>query len=95
MRQLLLYIFILFVCTASADQFKITGKVVDAENNEPLICAGIEDVVSRRGVATDIDGNFSIEVEKGVTLKIDSLIAIARIRLKKKWAVGEPPMLFF
>ena len=69
MRQILLYLFILFACGVNAEQFKITGTVVDAENNEPLICAGVEDVVSRRGVATDIDGNFSIEVEKGAILK--------------------------
>ena len=69
MRQLLLYLLILFACGVNAEQLKITGKVIDAENNEPLICAGVEDVVSRRGVATDIDGNFSIEVEKGEILK--------------------------
>ena len=58
MRQILLFIFISLACSISAEQFKITGKVVDAEN-----------VGSRRGVATDIDGNFSIEVEKGAILK--------------------------
>ncbi len=73
MRQLLLYMFLLLVCSVNAEQFKITGKVVDAENNEPLICAGVEDVVSRRGVATDIDGNFCIEVEKGAILKFSCI----------------------
>ena len=73
MRQLLLYLFILFACGVNAEQLKITGKVVDAENNEPLICAGVEDVVSRRGVATDIDGNFCIEVEKGAILKFSCI----------------------
>ena len=73
MRQLLLYLFILFACGVNAEQLKITGKVVDAENNEPLICAGVEDVVSRRGVATDIDGNFWIEVEKGAILKFSCI----------------------
>lgn len=73
MRQFLLYLFILFACGVNAEQFKITGKVIDAENHEPLICAGVEDVVSRRGVATDIDGNFSIEVEKGTILKFSCI----------------------
>ncbi len=73
MRQVLLYIFILFVCSASAEQFMITGKVVDADNNEPFFGASVVDVGSRRGVATDFDGNFSIDVEKGAILKFSYL----------------------
>ncbi len=69
MRQILFFIFLSLACSVSAEQFKITGKVVDAENNEPCIFASVVDVGSRRGVATDIDGNFSIEVEKGAILK--------------------------
>ena len=69
MRQILLYLFILFACSISAEQFKITGKVVDNKNNEPLIGAGVYDVNARRGTYTDIDGNFNIEVEKGAILK--------------------------
>lgn len=68
MRQILLYLFILFACGVNAEQFKITGTVVD-ENNEPCIGASVVDVGSRRGVTTDIDGNFSIYVEKGAILK--------------------------
>ena len=71
MRQILLYIFILFVCSVSAEQFKITGKVVDAENNEPLIgtTVQIKGTDPNRRTAADIDGKFSIEVEKGAILK--------------------------
>ena len=43
MRQILLYIFILFVCSVSAESFKITGRVVDAaEGNEPLILSNVK-----------------------------------------------------
>lgn len=69
MRQILLFIFISLAFSLSAEQFKITGKVIDAENNEPFIGASVVDVGSRRGVATDLDGNFSIDVEKGAILK--------------------------
>ena len=69
MRQLLLYIFILVVGSVSAEQFKITGKVVDAEDKEPLICTVVRIKGTDRGVCADLDGNFSIEVEKGDTLK--------------------------
>ncbi|MBQ3362608.1 MAG: carboxypeptidase-like regulatory domain-containing protein [Muribaculaceae bacterium] len=68
MRQILLYVFILFVGSISAEQFKITGKVVD-EFYEPLIGTTVEIKGTDRRTAADIDGNFSIEVEKGAILK--------------------------
>ena len=68
MRQILLYIFLLFVCSVSAEQFKITGKVVDT-NNEPMIGGTVMIKGTDRGTTTDIDGNFGIEVETGAILK--------------------------
>ena len=69
MRQILLYIFILFACGLSAEQFMITGKVVDARDSLQCIGASVMVVGTNRGTATDGDGNFSIEVEKGEILK--------------------------
>ena len=69
MRQILLYIFLMFVCSVSAEQFKITGKVVNASENEPLIGTTVQIKGTDRRVAADIDGNFSIEVEKGEILR--------------------------
>ena len=70
MRQILLYLFILCACSVSAEQFKITGKVVDAtDNDQQLIGASVTVVGTHRGVSTDFDGNFSIEVEKDEILK--------------------------
>ena len=68
MRQLLLFIFLLLVCSVSAEQFKITGKVVD-EHNEPFIGATVWIKATDHHTATDMDGNFRIEVEKGTILK--------------------------
>ena len=68
MRQILLYLFLLIAISVSAEQFLIKGKVVD-ENNEPLIGATVYVKGTSRGTATDIDGNYSIVVEKGETLK--------------------------
>ena len=68
MRQILLYVFILFFCSVSAEQFRITGKVVD-ELNEPLIGATVWIKATDHHTATDMDGNFRIEVEKGAILK--------------------------
>lgn len=69
MRQILLYVFLLFVCSVGAEQFKITGKVVDAENNEPLIGTTVEIKGTDRRTAADLDGNFGIEVGKGEILR--------------------------
>jgi len=69
MRQILLYVFILFVGSISAEQFKITGKVVDAEYKDPFFGVLVEIKDADSCTSTDIDGNFSIEVEKGAILK--------------------------
>ena len=69
MRQILLYLFILMACGVNAEQFRITGTVVDAGDNEPLIGVGVQIKGTDRGSATDLDGNFSIDVEKGEILK--------------------------
>ena len=68
MRQILLYLFILIACGVNAEQFRITGTVVDAGDNEPLIGVGVQIKGTDRGTATDFDGNFSIDVEKGAIL---------------------------
>ena len=68
-RQILLYVFLLFVCSVGAEQFKITGKVVDAEYKDPFFGVLVEIKDADSCTSTDIDGNFSIEVEKGAILK--------------------------
>lgn len=45
-----------------------TGKVTD-DKGEPLIGAAVTIPGTYRGVATDIDGNFRLDVEKGTDLK--------------------------
>lgn len=55
---------------AQSSAGKITGTVLSAESNEPLI--GVSVVVSgtSQGTITDIDGKFVISAEKGQKLKI-------------------------
>lgn len=69
MRQLLLYVFILVVGSISAEQFKLTGTLVDAYDKQPLIGGTVVIKGTDRCACTDLDGNFSIEVEKGDTIK--------------------------
>lgn len=70
MRQRLLYLFILFAFSVGAEQFKITGKVVDP-TNEPCFRVVVFVVGTDRHTSTDGNGNFSIEVEKGEILKFE------------------------
>ncbi len=47
---------------ASAQNFKVTGKVITAENQTPLVGVNILEVDTQNGTTTDQDGNFSITV---------------------------------
>lgn len=64
----------------SAEQLKIkvVGKVLDV-HGEPLPGASIQLVGSPRGVTTDMDGTFTIDVEKGSKLEISFVGMQSRI----------------
>ena len=49
-------------------QVTVSGKVTD-ENNAPIPGANVVVVNSTRGVQTDFDGNYSIEVSSGESLR--------------------------
>ncbi len=51
---------------AFAQNVTISGTVVDAENDEPLIGASVQPVGSSVGVATDIDGHFTLSIPASV-----------------------------
>lgn len=48
---------------------KISGRILDT-NNEPVIGASIQIEGTSKGTVSDLDGNFSLNVEKGNTLVI-------------------------
>lgn len=54
---------------AQAQHAQVTGTVVDA-NKEPLIGASIMVPGTNTGTVSDIDGNFTLRVEPGKTLRI-------------------------
>lgn len=65
--------FILVCCLfytslALAQTFHISGKVVDAGDNSPMIGATIRVQGAQKGTTTDLDGNYSLEVQKGDVL---------------------------
>ncbi len=64
----LLFLLATFISTSVFSQVTITGNVIDA-NSEPLIGVNILVKGTTTGVATDLDGNYSIEAKEGDVLK--------------------------
>ena len=48
----------------------VRGMVIDEENKEPVIGAGVFIDGTNKGIATDIDGQFALKVPSGTTLVI-------------------------
>lgn len=61
------------VSPASPAKRRVTGRVVDASNDEPLIGAPVTFDKNTPGVATDIDGFFSIDMPEGGELYVSYL----------------------
>lgn len=68
MRKLFLILMTLCAVTwsAMAQTRHISGTVVDAANNEPLIGATVMPIGGGQGAATDVDGNFSLNIPSNV-----------------------------
>lgn len=58
---LLSLLLVRFVATAEI----VSGNITDAATGEPLIGASVYVKDSQKGVITDIDGNFQINLDKG------------------------------
>lgn len=69
MRKLFLILMAVVACSISAlaQNRTITGKVVDAADNEPLIGVSVIPVGGGVGTQTDYDGNFSVSVPANVS----------------------------
>ncbi len=69
MKQILTFVFLLFAIVGYSQTLKVTGVVTSAEDGMPL--PGVPVQVKGNpsaGVATDIDGNYTVNVESGSTL---------------------------
>ncbi len=68
LKQLLVFCALALVSLTTYAQGIVKGKVVDAENNEPLIGATVSVNGTSLGTVTDIEGNFTLKVTtaKGV-----------------------------
>ena len=70
MKKYLILLFLTMVgLTAAAQKLQVTGTVTSADDGEPLIGATVQVKENRSvGVATDIDGKYTISVNPGQTL---------------------------
>ena len=68
MKQFLIGMLMFFTSLTSFAQ--ITGKVVDAETNEPLPGATLIVKGTQTGATTDFEGSFSFDVETGSVLQV-------------------------
>ena len=68
MRKLFFLMMTVLVATvgAMAQNRTVTGTVIDAADEEPLIGATVEPIGGGRAVATDVEGKFSLNVPAGV-----------------------------
>ena len=67
-RVILLSIFLVMLSLHSvfAQSFRVKGKVIDQESNEPLIGVSILQEGSNHGVITNYDGDYDIEIKGAV-----------------------------
>lgn len=74
-KRLTMFFACLFLSIGMAlAQTKVTGTVVSSEDNEPVIGASVKVVGTKVGVATDIDGKFSLVINKAnAELEISSI----------------------
>ena len=66
MKRLMLVLITICSMVAVIAQTKVTGTVVFAGDNEPLVGATVIPVGGGNGAVTNIDGKFSITVPQGV-----------------------------
>ncbi|MDD4144353.1 MAG: carboxypeptidase-like regulatory domain-containing protein, partial [Prolixibacteraceae bacterium] len=65
MRYLLSIFFIVYISISSAQVGKIRGKVVDDKSSETLVGVTVLIKETATGAATDLDGQFTIDIPAG------------------------------
>ncbi len=73
MKKIRLIHFVLLLlccCQLAAQEKTVTGRVVTAKGEEPVIGASIQVKGTGEGTITDVDGNFSLSVAVGKELQI-------------------------
>ena len=64
---------VILSCGISFAQTSVTGKVTSSDDGEPIVGASVKVKGTNTGTATDIDGNFSLNVPADAKLEISYL----------------------
>ena len=92
-KTLSLIVALVISITVAMAQKQVTGSVISAEDNEPVIGASVVVKGTQTGTTTDIDGNFSLKVpEKAKTLVISYIgMRTQEVTIKSKMAITLEP----
>lgn len=77
MKKYLYLLFILCSVTITKAQTTINGLVIDEETDEPLIGATLVEKGTTRGTVTDLDGGFTLLIERIPTTLVINFIGYA------------------
>ena len=73
---------LLLTCSAALAQVTVTGTVVQASDNEPVIGATVTVVGTKAGAATDLDGRFTVTVPNANSQLNISFIGMTPVTVK-------------
>ena len=68
LRQLSFFVFGILFCTQIVGQITISGTVMDAELQEPLIGASVYSPGTKEGTVSDLDGNFKFTTHDSIII---------------------------
>lgn len=69
-----LFLLMLFTCISASAQFKVKGTIVSAKDSEPMIGVAISEKGTSNGIITDLDGNYTIQVQSGNSTLVVSYV---------------------
>ena len=75
-RALITIFMLSFTLMAQAQVTKISGRVTDASNGEPIVGATVLAKGTQNGALTDIDGKFTISVDKKIEFIVISFVGM-------------------
>ena len=72
MKKLVISLLVLLAMTLNvyAEDILVQGTVISATDDEPLIGATVMSLETKKGTATDIDGNFTLQVPEGSKIRV-------------------------
>lgn len=89
MKKIYLILFISMFCGAAWGQtLTISGSVYDAEDKQPIPGVTVLEKGTTNGTITDVDGNFSLDVEQGSTI----VFSFVGMETREVRATSEEPM---